>query len=169
MAQKAITIYTPTTATPHINAEDDAQIYRAVFGGNGITEADNLLACTKVSDTSVSLDSGLFCNQGYMVGVSGGTTATLAVTAGSVGTYRKDYVVADFTRGGGASADTHVFAVVAGTPAATEVGAALPSLTQNDLSAGGARRQQPLFSILMSGTTLSTITRVADYVGSFYA
>jgi len=169
MGQKAITIYTPTTASPHINAEDDAQIHRAYFGGSGITEADSLLACTKISDTSVRLASGLFCNQGYMVSVSGGTTSTLAVGAGSANTYRKDYVVADFTRGGGATADTHVFVVVAGTPAATEVGASLPALTQDELGAGGARRQEPLFSILMNGTSLSTITRIAEYVGSYYA
>lgn len=169
MGQKAITIYTPPAADPHINAEDDAQIHRAYFGGSGITEADNKLACTKLSDTSVQLDSGLFCNQGYLLAVEGGTAISLPVTAGSAGTYRKDYVVADFIRGGGAAADTHVFAVIAGTPAASEGAAALPSLTQNDLSAGGARRQEPLYSILMSGTTLSTITRIADYVGSFYA
>ena len=37
MGQKAITIYTPDSATPHIYAEDDAQIHRALIGSSGIT------------------------------------------------------------------------------------------------------------------------------------
>ena len=171
MAQKAITIYTPAADDPHINAEDDAQIYRGIFGGSGITEADNVLACTKIDNNTVRLDSGSYVNQGYVVCVEGGTTADLTVTSGSVGYYRKDYVVAEFTRGGGETADAHVFKVVAGTPAETEGAAVYPTLTADSLiGGGGTTRQEALYGLAISGTTLSaTITRIADYVGSYYA
>lgn len=64
MAQKAITIYTPPDAAPHIYAEDDAQLYRAIFGRSGITEGDEMLACSLVDNNTVRLASGTFVNQG---------------------------------------------------------------------------------------------------------
>lgn len=169
MASKAITIYTPPSAAPHINAEDDAQIYRALFGGSGITAADNMLACTKVDDGNVVLASGVFCNQGYMLAVEGGTSQNVAVPTNAAGTYRKDYLVAEFTRGGGSAADAHVFTLIPGVASATEAAAQPPTLVQNDLGAGGAKRQEALYMITMSGAALSKIERVAHYIGGFYA
>lgn len=170
MASKAITVYTPPSAAPHINAEDDAQIYRALFSGlSGITGADNKLACTKVDDGNVVLASGVFCNQGYMLAVEGGTSQNVAVPSNAAGTYRKDYLVAEFTRGGGSAADEHIFKLIPGVASASESTALLPTLIQNDLGAGGAKRQEALYRITMDGATLSSITRVAPYVGSFYA
>jgi hypothetical protein len=169
MASKAITIYTPPTAAPHINAEDDAQIYRALFGGSGITAADNMLTCTKVDNGNVILASGVFCNQGYMLAVEGGTSQTVAVPTNAAGTYRKDYLVAEFTRGGGSTADSHVFKLITGVPVANESTAQPPSLIQNNLGAGGAKRQEPLYMITMNGASLSKIERIAYYIGGFYA
>lgn len=169
MAQKAITIYTPPTASAHIYAEDEAQHNRARFGGSGITEADNLLALTKVDNNTVRLDSGLYCMQGYMLSVPGGSTENLTVDSGTSGMYRKDLVIAEFTRGGGAVADTLVFRILKGTPAASEAAASDPALIQNNLAAGGTTRQEALYRISIAGTTLNTITRLAQYVGNFYA
>lgn len=169
MAQKAITIYTPADDDPHIYAEDEAQHNRARFGGSGITQADDLLACSKIDNNTVQLASGLYSLQGYMLSVSGGTTQNLTVDSGSVGQYRKDLVIAEFTRGGGAVADELEFVVLKGTPAASEGAAEDPTLTQNDLAAGGSNRQEALYRVLISGTVLSTITQVAPYAGNFYA
>ena len=169
MASKAITIYTPPAAAPHINAEDDAQIYRALFGGSGITAADNKLACTKVDDSHVVLASGVYCNQGYMLAVEGGTSQTIEVPSNAAGTFRRDYLVAEFNRGGGGTADTHEFRLLPGTPNANSGAALPPDLTQNDLGAGGAKRQEALYLITMSGATLLSIERVAPYIGNYYA
>lgn len=169
MPQKAITIYTPPAAAPHINAEDDAQIYRALFGGSGITAADNMLACTKVDDSNVMLASGVYCNQGYMLSVLGGTSQNVAVPSNAAGTYRKDYLVAEFTRGGGSTADAHVFKLIPGTANASEAAAVPPTLVQTNLGAGGAKRQEALYVISLSGASISKIERVAYYIGGFYA
>jgi len=168
MGQKAITIYTPPSEGAHIHAEDDAQLNRARFGGSGITLADNLLACTIVNDNTVRLASGQFSNQGYMIAVTGGSTADLSVDSGSAGEYRHDLVVAEFVRGGGDVADTHVFTVIKGTPAASESAAEDPALTQNDLATGGSTRQEPLYRLVINGTTLAAVQRVANYVGNVY-
>ncbi len=170
MAQKAITIYTPSTADPHIYAEDDAMIWRSIFGAtSGIAGGcDGQLALSIVDNNTVRLQSGIFSNQGYIVKVTPGTTEDLAVVSGTQNMYRRDLVVAQFTRGGGTTADEHIFTVIAGTAAATDAGALRPTLTQNDLRTGGQLRQEALYEVYIVGTTIQSVTRIAPYVGSYY-
>ena len=168
MGQKAITIYTPPASDAHIYAEDEAQLNRARFGGSGITQADNMLACTIINDNTVRLASGQYSMQGYMIAVTGGTTADLTVESGVAGAYRKDLVIAEFVRGGGDVADQFVFKVLKGTEAATESGAEDPQLTQQDLITGGGTRQEALYRLSINGTSLASVTRVANYIGNVY-
>ena len=169
MAQKGITLYTQTGDPAHISAGDDAAIYRAVFGStSGITEADNKLACTRINDTSVQIDTGVFSNQGFMLRVD--APVNLSVEVGQAGFNRIDLVVAEYTVGGGATSDVHELKVIKGTQ--TAGAASDPVLEQDDLITGtaGDKRQEALYRLTLSGTTLSgTITRLADYVGSYYA
>lgn len=168
MGQKAITIYTPTSAGAHIYAEDDAQLHRALLGGSGITLADDHLTCTIINNNTVRLSSGQYSNQGYMLAVEGGTTQDLTVQSGSQGAFRHDLVVASFVRGGGDTADTHVFAIVKGTDATTESGATDPTLQQDDLTSGGTNRQEAIYRLIINGTTLAAVERIAPYVGNVY-
>lgn len=168
MAQKAITIYTPPSATPHINAEDDAQIYRGLLGGSGILLADGNLALSKVDNNTVRMQSGVFSNQGYLLCVQGGTTVDFAIDNGTAGAFRHDLIVAHFTRGGGETPDAHVIEVVKGTDAATAAGAADPTLIQGDLTAGGTERQEPIWRVLLEGTTITGIQMVAVNIGNVY-
>ena len=171
MAQKAITIYTKPADPAHITAGDDAAIYRAILGSaSGITEADDQLACTRVNDTTVAVATGVFSNQGFLLRVD--APVNLTVEVGQAGFYRKDLVCAEYVIGGGGTSDTHALVVVKGTQNATEGLAVDPTLEQDDLITGTAsdKRQEPLFRLALAGTTLSgTITRVADYIGSYYA
>ena len=168
MGQKAITIYTPDSAIPHIYAEDDAQIHRALIGSSGITLADNQLACTKVNDNTVRLASGLYSMQGYMLSVQPGTTQDLTIDSGSAGAYRHDLVVADFVRGGGDTADAFEFKVVKGTNATSAGAAADPSIIQDNLITGGSHRQEIVFRVYINGTEIGNIERVAPYIGNVY-
>lgn len=171
MGQKGITLYTATDAEPHISASDDAAIYRAVFGStSGITDADNRLACARVNDTTVSVDTGVFSNQGFMLRVD--APINLSVDMGQAGYFRQDLVVAEYTIGGGLTSDTHVLKIIKGTQNATENLAVDPSLVQDSLIAGSAgnKRQEPLFRLRISGTSLGVeIERIAPYIGGFYA
>lgn len=169
MGQKGITLYTKTADAAHITAGDDAAIYRALLGStSGITEADDQLAAARVSDTSVSIATGVFSNQGFMLRVD--APITLAVEVGQAGFNRNDLVVAEYTIGGGATSDVHILKVIKGTQTAGS--AADPTLEQDSLITGtaGDKRQEPLYRLTLAGTTLSgTITRIADFVGSYYA
>lgn len=168
MGMKGITIYTPDTETPHIYAEDDAQIHRALIGSSGITLADNQLACTVINNNTVRLASGLYSMQGYMISVQAGTTQDLTIDSGSAGAYRHDLVVADFVRGGGAVADAFTFLVVKGTNATSASGATDPTLTQDNLITGGSHRQEALYRVVINGTEIAEIERVASFIGNVY-
>ena len=169
MAQKAITVYTPPEASAHIYAEDQAQINRARIGngGSGISDADSILTCTKVNDNTVRLSSGVYYNQGYDVVVPGGTTEDLSVDSGTAGQYRKDLVVSHFIKGGGATGDTHILEVKKGIPAASLESASDPALEDDDLSTGGTEREEALYRLTISGSTLSAITRIAPIIGTY--
>jgi|GEM_PF-1520435 len=172
MAQKAITVYTASTESPHIYAEDEAQHNRAWLGngGSGIEDVDNLLACTKVDNNTVRLASGRYAMQGYELCVENGTTEDLSVDSGTSGQYRRDLVVAHFTRGGGAVSDTLAFEILKGTPAASLAAAAYPALPhQDDLSDGGTERYEAIYGLVLSETTLAEPVLMASYAGNFYA
>ena len=166
MAQKGLTLYTKTADPAHIAAADDAAIYRALLGStSGITEADNQLACARVSDTSVSIATGVFSNQGFLLRVD--APINLSVEVGQAGFNRNDLVVAEYVIGGGDTSDTQVIKGEQTAGAASD-----PALEQDSLITGtsGHKRQEPLYRLTLSGTTLSgTITRIADFVGSYYA
>lgn len=168
MGQKAITIYTPDTEAPHIYAEDDAQIHRALIGSSGITLADNRLECAVVNNNTIRLYSGLYCMQGYMLAVQGGTEQDFTVDSGSAGAYRHDLLVADFTRGGGAVADAFEFKIIKGTNATSAAAAVDPTITQDNLIIGGSHRQEVLYRITIGGTEITSLTRVAPYIGNVY-
>lgn len=169
MAQKAITIFTPDTEDPHIYAEDDAQVHRAIFGGSGITDADDMLAATIVDNNTIRLASGLYSNQGYLHVVPAGETLSLTIGSGTADVYRRDLIVSEFVRGGGSTSDSLLFKVIAGTEAPNLSEAQRPSLTQDNIAAGGSTRQEALYEVVISGTTITEINRIADYIGSFYA
>ena len=168
MGMKAITIYTPATEAPHIYAEDDAQIHRALIGSSGITLADEQLACSVVNANTVRIASGLYSMQGYMLAVQAGTSQDLTVDSGSAGAYRHDLVVADFVRGGGSTADAYQLMIVKGTNATSESGATDPAITQDDLTTGGTHRQEVLYRLNISGTEIASVDRVAPYIGNVY-
>lgn len=164
MTQKAITVYTPDSMPPHIFAEDDAQMHRGKFGGSGILQADNMLACSIVDNNTIRLQSGMYCNQGYLVCIPSGRSETFTLVSGTQGAFRKDLLIAEFTRGGGDTPDSHVFSVVRGTEAASLASARDPELTQQDLSLDGTFRQEALYRVIFNGVQIVQLERVSKII-----
>ena len=168
MAQKAITIYTPSTVPAHIYAEDDAQIHRGLIGGSGILQADEQLLCSVTGATTVAMASGVYSNQGFLIVIEGGTAVTFSVDLPSAGAFRKDLLVADFIMGGGNQPDVHTFHIVKGTEASSSEAAADPALIENDLITGGLQRQEALWRVLVDENGVTGVERVAGYIGAVY-
>lgn len=160
MAQKGII---KNTTAAEISAENLAAVFHAIVGKSGIVKGFNDLACTKISDNSVQLASGVYSLKGFMLHVEAGTAITLPVDSGTAGQNRNDLLVAELVKnGGGTGIDTLHFKIVKGT--STSGTAVDPTLTQQDVNATGTTRQEALYRIKLSGVTLGPIERVAEII-----
>ena len=158
MGQRAITIYTPSTADPHITADDDAFIYQSPYSVKSGIIGD--MTCTKVDNNTVRLSSGGVMNRGHILRIPDNENLDLTVETGAAGYKRYDSVVAEFVKGGGNDADTYEIKVVKGT--ATTGTPTVPTLTHSSLSAKNDVNQIELFRLYINGATLSTIIQVID-------
>lgn len=140
MGQKAITIYTPSSAAPHISAEDDAFIYHSLLGNkSGILGA---LSCAKVSANTVRLSGGGVAYNGRILRIPAGETLDLSIVDGSV-----NYIVAEFTAGGGDVADTY------------EIKSITTQVTNNQLE---------LFRVAANGTIAQTAQNLPEKSPNIY-
>lgn len=140
MAQKGII---KNTTTADISAANFAAMLHGVIGKSGIVKAFNDLACTKLTDNSVQVDSGVYSLKGFMLHVEAGTAITLTIDSGTAGQKRNDLVVAELVKnGGGGGIDTLQFKVIKGT--STSGTPVDPTLTQQDVNATGITRQEAL-------------------------
>lgn len=162
MGQKGI-IRNSTIAD--ISAENMAAAFHAVIGSSGILNRFNNLACTKLTDNSVRLDSGVYSLRGFLLHVEPGTTVDLAIDSGTAGQKRNDLIVAELVKsGGGTGNDTLRFRVVKGT--STSGIAADPALVQQDVNAAGVTCQESLFRVKLDGVSITTIEPVASLIGN---
>ena len=160
MAQKGII---KNTKTADISASNLAAIFHGIFGKSGIVKAFNNLACTKLTDNSVQLGSGVYSLKGFMLHVEPGTAVTLNVDSGTAGQNRNDLVVAELIKnGGGTGVDTLQFKVVKGT--STSGTPVDPTLTQQDVNATGTTRQEALYRIKLTGVTINVIETVTTLI-----
>ena len=160
MAQKGII---KNTTAAEISAENLAAVFHAIVGKSGIVKSFNDLACTKISDNSVQLASGVYSLKGFMLHVEAGTAITLPVDSGTAGQNRNDLLVAELVKnGGGTGIDTLQFKVVKGT--STSGTPVDPTLTQQDVNATGTTRQEALYRIKLTGVTINVIETVTTLI-----
>ena len=160
MAQKGII---KNTTTADISAANFAAMLHGVIGKSGIVKAFNDLTCTKLTDNSVQVDSGVYSLKGFMLHVEAGTAITLTIDSGTAGQKRNDLVVAELVKnGGGGGIDTLQFKVIKGT--STSGTPVDPTLTQQDVNATGITRQEALCRVSLDGVTVTAVTMMADII-----
>lgn len=162
MAQKGLI---KNSDTADVSAENMAAAFHAMIGSSGILDRFNNLACTKISDNSVQLNSGIYSLRGFLLAVEPGTTANLTIDSGTTGQKRNDLVVAELVKsGGGVGIDTLQFKIIKGT--STSGIPVDPTLVQQDVNAAGVTCQEALFRVKLDGVTITTIEAVASLIGN---
>lgn len=160
MAQKG---YIKNSVTADLGAPELAAIFKSIMPANGIINIFDDLECARINDNLVRLSPGVYNLSGYLLGVSQGTTADLAVDSGTAGYNRIDLLVAEFVRnGGGYGVDTLQFKIVKGT--STTGSPVDPTLTQQDINGTGVTRQEALYRLTITGTTLAAPVLLAGVV-----
>ena len=58
--------------------------------------------------------------------------------------------------------------IVKGSNATSASAATDPSITQDDLITGGSHRQEILYQLIINGTEITAVNRIAPYIGNVY-
>lgn len=156
---KGITVNTAPEAEPHIYAEDDAAIYQAIFGGDGVSTIGQACKATVLSNNKVRIADGVICVGGHMARIPYGEYCDCEIANGQSGKNRNDIIVAKFLTTGTGGIDTMTCEVKEGVADTT---AADPALTQDDVYTGGKIRECPLYRVKIEGLSIVAVEQLFD-------
>ena len=156
---KGITVNTAPEAEPHIYAEDDAAIYQAIFGGDGVSTIGQACKATVLSNNKVRIADGVICVGGHVARIPYGEYCDCEIANGQSGKNRNDIIVAKFLTTGTGGIDTMTCEVKEGVADTT---AADPALTQDDVYTGGKIRECPLYRVKIEGLSIVAVEQLFD-------
>lgn len=160
---KALNINTPPEEEPHIYAEDDAAIYKAIFGGDGVSTIGQACKATVLSNNKVRIADGVLCVDGHMARIPYGEYEDCEIMNGQSGKNRNDIIVAKFETTGTGGIDTVTCEVIQGTAGETAVD---PELMQDDIYAGGKVREYPLYRVKIEGLSITAVEQMFEIIPS---
>lgn len=160
---KGITVNTAPEAEPHIYAEDDAAVYQAIFGGDGVFTIGQACKVTVLSNNKVRIADGVLCIDGHMARIPYGEYEDCEIMNGQSGKNRNDIIVAKFETTGTGGIDTMTCEVIQGTAGETAVD---PELTQDDIYAGGKVREYPLYRVKIEGLSITAVEQMFKIIPS---
>lgn len=160
---KGITVNTAPEAEPHIYAEDDAAVYQAIFGGDGVSTIGQACKATILSNNKVRVADGVICVGGHMARIPYGEYEDCEIMNGQSGKNRNDIIVAKFETTGTGGIDTMTCEVIQGTAGETAVD---PELTQDDIYAGGKVREYPLYRVKIEGLSITAVEQMFEIIPS---
>lgn len=158
---KALNINTPPEAEPHIYAEDDAAIYKAIFGGDGVSTIGQACKATVLSNNKVRIADGVLCVDGHMARIPYGEYEDCEIMNGQSGKNRNDIIAAKFETTGTGGIDTMTCEVIQGTAGET---ATDPELAQDDTYAGGKVREYPLYRVKIEGLSITAVEKMFEVI-----
>ncbi len=159
---KGLTINTAPEAEPHIYAEDDAAIYQAICGSDGVFQIGQQCESQVISNNKVRVKDGVIIVGGHFARIPYGDYIDFEIANGQTGKKRNDILIAKFVTTGSGGIDTFTGEVKQG--AATTGEATDPALTQNDLYQGGKIRELPLYRVKLDGLSITEVEPMFDLI-----
>ena len=154
---KGITVNTAPEAEPHIYAEDDAAVYQAILGGDGVSTTGQACKATVLSNNKVRVADGVICVGGHMARIPYGEYEDCEIMNGQSKKNRNDIIVAKFETTGTGGIDTMTCEVIQGTAGET---ATDPELAQDDIYTGGKTRELPLYRVKIEGLSIVAVEQM---------
>lgn len=158
---KGITVNTAPEAEPHIYAEDDAAVYQAIFGGDGVSTIGQACKATILSNNKVRVADGVICVGGHMARIPYGEYEDCEIMNGQSKKNRNDIIVAKFETTGTGGIDTMTCEVIQGTAGETAID---PELAQDDTYAGGKVREYPLYRVKIEGLSITAVEKMFEVI-----
>lgn len=159
---KGLTINTAPEAEPHMYAEDDAAIYQAICGSDGVFEIGQQCESQVISNNKVRVKDGVIIVGGHIARIPYGDYIDFEIANGQTGKKRNDILIAKFVTTGSGGIDTFTGEVKQGAAATGE--ATDPALTQNDLYQGGKIREMPLYRVKLDGLSITAVEPMFDLI-----
>lgn len=147
-----------------IESAEFATLVDTMFGQEtGIIDCYEKLTCTKITENLVRLGSGIFTFLGRAIVVMPETFEDFTITTCPAGYKKYCLIVAEYVKNGQtAGSDFLGIRLVDGVQ--TTSTPAVPSLVQDNIWAGGNRRQEEIYRIYISGSAIQAISLMAKIV-----
>lgn len=144
----------------HITAEDHGSFNAALTnGGNYVLQRGNRLSASIINNTTVRVLDGDLLIQGRHIRLPDSSYVDLAIETGTQGKYRKDLIVARYTRNTATGVEECNLAVIKGTPTASNP--VDPAYTSGDLLVNhDAQVEFPLYRVLLDGVQLQAVEQL---------
>lgn len=154
-------LVTGRAGTPHITSQQDRQRNQGTFGnGAYILKTGNQLAPVVQSSNKIQIKDGALMFQGALFSVKVGTVDEVTIANGSQGMQRKDLIVARYNYDAGENVESAKWAVIQGTPAASNPVA--PSYTEGDIQAGDTTVECPVLIATLDGINITGVEMVPE-------
>lgn len=157
-------IVTGYEGTPHVTAWQDRDLNQGIFGsGTYILSVGSKMAASIISNNEIRIADGAVVMQGCLGVIQKGTYDTIAIDNGSQGLARHDLICAQYSKNGSTGVESMSLVVIKGTAAAT---ATDPSYTSGDIQNGDTLVQVPLYRVVLSGLTVTSVEALIDTIDS---
>lgn len=150
-----LTVNTPPEDPAHIYAEDDAAIYEAIVGGDGVYDIGNKMEATVIDNNTVRISNGVLSVGGHLARIKFGDYQDMVIDNGESGKNRNDLIVANFSTTGPRGVDTYTLKVIKGGAVSGE--AADPVVADGNLYEGATERDLPLYRVRLEGISIVAV------------
>lgn len=156
-------LVTGRAGTPHITSQQDRQRNQGTFGeGACVLKTGNQLDPVVQSSNKIQIKDGALMYQGALFSVKVGTVDEVTIANGSQGMQRKDLIVARYTYDAGENKESGTWAVIQGTPAASNP--VTPAYAEGDIQAGDTTVECPVFIVTLNGINITGVELVPEVV-----
>ena len=154
-------IVTGYRGEPHITSEQDRAKNQGIFGeGSYVLNVGTKLRAELESGNEIRIHDGVISHQGCVAVIEKGAYDALILANGTQGRQRIDLIVARYEKDVETEQESMDLVVIEGTPVTSDP--VVPSYNEGDIQAGDILVDMPLYTVLLDGVQVSTITSVHE-------
>ena len=151
-------LVTGRSGKPHITSQQVRQLQQGIFGANAcILNTGSMLTPEVQSSNKIRIKDGVLMFQGALFTVKVGGYDEVTINNGNQGMKRKDVIAVKYTYDSSRNIESGEWAVVQGTPAASNPAVPSMPVTDGDIQAGDAEVYCPVFVINLDGINVTGV------------
>ena len=165
----AIELVTGHSGEDHVSSADTGRFNAGVCGtGKYVLATGSQFAYTIVSANQINIASGDAVNQGRHIIIPQNTYESAAIQNGTNGKTRIDVIALRYSKvsSGGSTIETAELVVIKGAEVNVGSVPTVPAVTSGNIFEGAAQDDMPLYQVLITGTSITSVTKVFEVIRS---